>query len=130
MNSIEKGKRAERRLARELRKWVDQDGKPIQARRGQQHKGGEDSPDVVTSIPGYHIEVKDDKQCRIGTKFLVEALEQSCDDANGQFPVVVWNEYHRGWRVTWQDRDGPMNPGCPVTTTLEDWLCDLGYTKS
>ena len=52
MNSRDKGKRGEREAA----KWWREHGFQ-NAARGQQHKGGPDSPDVV-NVPGIHLEVK------------------------------------------------------------------------
>lgn len=51
VNSREKGKRGEREVADLIRRF----GLP--ARRGQQYRGGSDSPDVV-GLPGVHVEVK------------------------------------------------------------------------
>ena len=52
MNSRDKGKRGE--LA-----WRDKlIEQGYEARRGQQHAGGGDSPDVVHNVPGVHYEVK------------------------------------------------------------------------
>lgn len=78
MNSNRKGKVYEREIARFLR------GLGYDARRGQQHKGGADSPDVV-GIKGYHIEAK-----RTERFDLYGALEQSTRDAaDGEIPIVV-----------------------------------------
>ena len=54
VNSRNKGKSGELELAHELeRLWG------VSARRGQQFSGSPDSPDVVTGIPGLHIECSD-----------------------------------------------------------------------
>ena len=51
VNSRAKGARGERELAEILRCYG------FSARRGQQYRGGADSPDVM-GLPGIHIEVK------------------------------------------------------------------------
>lgn len=79
MNSNLKGKTFEREIARYLREHGFTD-----ARRGQQYKGGADSPDVV-GIKGYHIEAK-----RTERFDLYGALEQSKRDADdGEIPIVI-----------------------------------------
>ena len=52
INSRAKGKDGELEFAEYLRLAG------FEARRGQQFHGGGDSPDVVTSVPGVHFEVK------------------------------------------------------------------------
>lgn len=79
MNSNLKGKTFEREIARYLREHGYTD-----ARRGQQYKGGADSPDVV-GIKGYHIEAK-----RTERFDLYGALEQSTRDAaDREIPIVI-----------------------------------------
>ena len=79
MNSNLKGKTFEREIARYLREHGYTD-----ARRGQQYKGGADSPDVI-GIKGYHIEAK-----RTERFDLYGALEQSTRDAaDGEIPIVI-----------------------------------------
>lgn len=77
--SRDKGKRGEREVAAILRAY-GYDGK-----RGQQHKGGADSPDVV-GLSGVHIEVKFTQSFR-----LWDALEQAVNDSagSGDIPLVV-----------------------------------------
>ena len=87
VNAIEKGKRGEREFAKYLR----DNGVP--ARRGQQHAGGEDSPDVVHLIDGVHFEVKRTEKLRLD-----EALRQACQDASVlDVPVVAWKKNRQGW---------------------------------
>jgi Holliday junction resolvase len=91
INSRSKGKRGELELAKYLR-----DAGYPNARRGQQFKGGTDSPDVV--CPGlseeFHIECK-----------CVEAgnpynwLAQAQRDANGKVPVVAHKKSRKEWVV-------------------------------
>ena len=79
MNSNLKGKTFEREIARYLREHGY-----TEARRGQQYKGGGDSPDVV-GLHGFHIEAKRTEHLR-----LYEALKQSIRDcAEGEKPIVI-----------------------------------------
>ena len=75
----EKGKRGEREVAAIARNHGF-DG----THRGQQYRGGGDSPDVI-GIPGIHPEVK-----RVERLDLHAALAQSAGDAaEGEIPVVI-----------------------------------------
>lgn len=79
MNSREKGKRGELELAKYLREHGFTD-----ARRGQQFRGGADSPDCV-GVPGTHLECK-----RVEALSIYAAYEQACRDAAvGTIPVVA-----------------------------------------
>lgn len=94
--SRDKGARGERELASKLREYG------YDAKRGQQHKGGPDSPDV-SGLPGVHIEVK-----RVERLSLYDALAQSKGDAGaGEMPVVM----HRRNNCEWV-----------VIQPLEDWI--------
>lgn len=85
--SRDKGKRGEREAAHELEKVLG-----VVARRGQQFAGGVDSPDVVHSIPGVHIEVKrTEKLC------LTAALEQAVADAGDQVPTILHRKNKQPW---------------------------------
>ena len=87
--SKEKGKRGEREVAELLREhgW--------NARRGQQFTGGGDSPDVVSTLPGVHIEVK-----RTETLQLYPAMQQAADDAaSGCMPTVWHRRSGKEWIV-------------------------------
>lgn len=109
-NSINKGKSAERRAARFLRSLGF-----AAAARGQQHKGGPESPDVV-GIPGIHFEVKDSMEVRLGTKALDQAVRQSQSEAaNTEWPVVLWWEARKGWRLSWAH-----NGGLTIVTVATD----------
>lgn len=88
MNSRAKGKRGELELAKVLREYG------YDAHRGQQYKGGADSPDV-TGIPGYHIEVK-----RVERLDLDAAMEQSIRDAGEDVPLVIHRKNDKPWKVT------------------------------
>lgn len=90
MNSNRKGKIGEREIARYLR-----DHGYHEARRGQQFKGGEDSPDVV-GLQGFHIEVK-----RVQRLDINAAMEQSIKDAGAdEIPVVFHRRNNDYWKAT------------------------------
>lgn len=95
MNSREKGARGERELAEKLRSYG------YEARRGQQFKGGEDSPDVVC-FDDVHIECK-----RVENLNLDKAMKQAQRDCGRKMPAV----FHRKNRTEWK-----------VTMLLDDWI--------
>lgn len=97
MNSRQKGKRGELELAKVLRDYG------FDARRGQQFKGGADSPDV-TGLPGLHIECK-----RVERLNIYEAMEQSTRDAGDQIPVVISRKNGKQWLITFRLSDFLMN---------------------
>ena len=89
-NSRRKGAVGEREIAKYLREHGFTD-----ARRGQQFKGGADSPDVV-GLTGFHIEVK-----RVERLDLNAAMEQSVrDSAPDEKPIVVHRRNNDYWKVT------------------------------
>ncbi len=117
VNSRAKGKRGELELAKTLTAL----GYP--AERGQQRRGGEDSPDVICPpLAGFHIECKVTATCQMHSPAqLAEWDAQARRDA-GQFrtPLVVhrWNGCRTWWvRVLTQERR-------PLWQTLEDFLSD------
>lgn len=84
--SRDKGKRGEREVAAILRDHG------FDARRGQQYKGGTDSPDVV-GLTGFHIEVKRTEQCRI-----YEYMEQAkAESRPSEIPLVVHRQNGKEW---------------------------------
>ena len=88
MNSKQKGKRGELEAAKVLREYG------FEARRGQQYKGGADSPDVV-GMDGIHIEVKRTEALR-----LYDALAQSKrDSAENETPIVLHRKNGERWVV-------------------------------
>jgi len=98
INSCQKGKAGERELAHALRAYG------FDARRGQQHAGGGDSPDVVADVPMVHIECKRTRGLKI-----YDALAQAKKDAaEGKTPAVFWRGNH--------------GPTWTVTLTLDDFL--------
>lgn len=92
INVIEKGKKGERALAAVLREHGYED-----ARRGQQHQGGGDSPDVI-GLPGFHLEVKRVETRSNGT--IYDWLAQAKRDAKpGHRPIVVHKRNRKRWVV-------------------------------
>tara|TARA_R100001163_G_scaffold62911_1_gene54178 strand:- start:5570 stop:5899 length:330 start_codon:yes stop_codon:yes gene_type:complete len=93
--SRDKGKRGEREAAEALRQlgW--------QARRGVQHAGGPDSPDVVSDFP-MHIEVK-----RVERLQLWQAYMQATEDAAaaGRPPCVLHRASRQPWLITMSLQD-------------------------
>ena len=87
--SKNKGKVGEREVA----KLIQSHG--FSAKRGVQFQGGEDSPDVVSSLP-CHIEVK-----RTETLSLYKAMEQAIEDSKGseEFPTVWHRRNGQEWLV-------------------------------
>ena len=93
-NSRRKGKDGELEWANVLK------GHGYDAHRGQQYKGGGDSPDV-TGLPGIHQEVKRTNHFR-----LYDALEQSRNDAHDtEIPIVVHRPDRRPWVVVMDAED-------------------------
>jgi Holliday junction resolvase len=95
VNSRAKGARGERELAHFLR------SRGFEARRGQQNKGGSDSPDVCHDIPGVHIECK-----RTETLNLYEAMAQAIRDAGPSLAPTVWHKRNnKEWLVILRAED-------------------------
>lgn len=89
MNSREKGKRAERQLAANLREYG------YDTRRGQQYNGADGSADVV-GLPGVHIECKHVEHLNID-----DAMDQARRDAlPGEIPAVFHRKNRTQWKVT------------------------------
>lgn len=85
--SKEKGKRGERELSHHLSGVFG-----IEARRGVQYQGGDDSPDVV-GLPGVHVEAK-----RVESLRLWPSIDQAVGDAApGRVPVVFHRPNGRDW---------------------------------
>lgn len=88
-NSRQKGARAERQLAKELRKFG------YEARRGVQYCGANGDADV-TGLERIHIECKHVERLNIH-----EAMEQAKRDAReGEKPVVMHKKNRTEWLVT------------------------------
>ena len=90
VNSRRKGAVGEREIAKYLREHGF-----AEARRGQQFKGGADSPDVV-GLTGFHVEVK-----RVERLDLNTAMDQSIrDSAPNEKPIVIHRRNNDYWKVT------------------------------
>lgn len=94
INSRTKGKVGELEFAHFLQR------RGIVARRGQQFKGGTDSPDVV-GLAGFHIEVK-----RTEAGNLYNWMHQACTDANPcHVPIVAHRKNNKNWVIILDARD-------------------------
>lgn len=87
INSRQKGARAEREAAKELARLFG-----CAARRGCQFQGGTDSPDVVTDLPGVHLEVK-----RVEKLAIYKAIEQAVADGGENIPLVLHRQNGKPW---------------------------------
>ena len=87
--SKDKGKRGELEVAAIIRSHG------FEARRGQQRRGGPDSPDVIHSIPNVHVEVKFRQRVS-----LYEALDKAAEEALGEVPVIFHRPVRKGWLIT------------------------------
>lgn len=103
INSCRKGKVAERKCA----KFLNSLGF-TGTHRGEQHKGGCESPDIVCPcLPKIHFEVKMSQRIDLGLDALGKAMEQSGrESAPGVVPVVIWKRNFTGWRLTYYDAHG------------------------
>lgn len=91
INSRAKGKTGELEIAKLLREKFGYED----ARRGQQHAGGPDSPDVM-GVDGLHIEVK-----RVEKLNVEEAMQQSERDCGeNEVPVVFHRKNKERWKAT------------------------------
>ena len=88
VNSREKGKRGEREASQELKRIFP----GVQFRRGQQYRGGDDSPDIV-GMDGVHLEVKRTEKFQ-----LWKALDQAERDRGADDIAVV---LHRRNKSPW-----------------------------
>lgn len=87
--SRDKGKRGEREVAALFR------AHGFGAYRGQQYRGGGDSPDVIHSIPNVHVEVK-----FVEALSLYKALEKERAEADKhKVPVVFHRRKSKPWVV-------------------------------
>ena len=85
--SRRKGKRGELEAAAEIRRLFR-----VEARRGRQYQGTDESPDVLAAIPEVHFEVK-----RVEALRLYESLAQATEDAGDSVPVVLHRANRRPW---------------------------------
>jgi Holliday junction resolvase len=94
----DKGKRGEREWAGVLRDVGGWDS----ARRGVQHSGGPDSPDVVCDdLAAFHCEVK-----RVEKLNIYDAIDQAERDSSaGQIAYVAHRKNDHRWLVTLEGED-------------------------
>jgi len=86
INSRQKGKRGEL----EFKDFLLARG--IEARRGVQHRGGSESPDVISSLTGVHWEVK-----RVERGNPYDWLAQAIGDAGSNLPIVAHRRSNEDW---------------------------------
>ena len=87
VHSLNKGKEGERELAHFL------GGRGFPAHRGQQFRGGTDSPDVVVEgLPDVHFECK---RVEAGNPYVW--LAQAIRDAGAKLPVVAHKRNGKDW---------------------------------
>lgn len=97
MNSRAKGQRGEREWAA----WLRDNLGCTEARRGQQHRGGPDSPDVLGGIAGTHCEVK-----LVEKLSLYAAMDQAVREAGeNAVPYVAHRRNRKPWLVIVQAHD-------------------------
>jgi hypothetical protein len=87
LRSRNKGKVGEREAAAEIQRLFG-----VEARRGCQYSGSDESPDIVTAIPELHFEAKRCEAFR-----LYPAMEQAAADAGDKVPVVLHRANNRPW---------------------------------
>ena len=122
VNSRAKGARGELQLAKAL----TDAGHP--AERGQQRKGGADSPDVICpSLAAFHIECKLTAACKMHSPAQLATWDEQAKRDAGQLriPLVVhrWNGCTTWWvRVLKRGLS-------PYWQTLPDFLADVEYGR-
>lgn len=89
-----KGKVGELQVASLLRSYG------FEARRGQQYKGTEDSPDVI-GLPGHHVEVKRRERWKI-RQWLTKCEEEAPQDT---VPILFVRENRGEWVVVLDAHD-------------------------
>jgi Holliday junction resolvase len=122
INCRSKGARGEREAAKLLR-----DLGFAGARRGQQFRGGYDTPDVICeALPGVLLEVKLEQTVKLGTKRFEDVWSKLCEDAKAQLPALLWRHNRSAWNLTFYSGFPPLR----VTVTgAEDIGHALRYLK-
>ena len=90
-----KGASGERQVRDVLNSYKLPSGEPVVAKRGCQHSGGTDSPDVEHNIPNLHLEVK--RTEKMNPAKARDALNQAKKDSGENLPVVVWRSNRTDW---------------------------------
>lgn len=91
-SSKQKGARGERELAAKFNEVFGD-----QAYRGRQFHGGTDSPDIVTQIPGVHVECKRTEALSIYTAMQQSAEDSKHKDGTSDIPVVCHRRNGKDW---------------------------------
>ncbi len=107
--SKDKGKVGEREVAELIRSYG------FEARRGQQHRGGPGTPDVIHSIPGVHVEVKRKERFN-----LYDALDQAHDDSSTAETAVVFHRRNNKRWVVILDADAFLRMARYIGKNLHD----------
>ncbi len=90
VNSCQKGKRGEREVVDLLRSFG------FEARRGQQFKGTNESPDIIHNIEGIFIEVKLRQHLNLHAAF-----EKACSEKSDFDTAVIFHRKNKErWLVT------------------------------
>ena len=112
ISSRAKGVRGEIQVKNLMNQYTLPSGEPVVAKRGCQHAGGVDTPDVQHNIPGLHLEVKLTNAKSMTPAKAREALMQAKRDAESNLPVVVWRSNRTEWvaMLTFSDLLGLL--GC------------------
>lgn len=106
VNSKRKGARGEREAAEEICRVFG-----VEARRGRQYSGGDESPDIVSGIPHVHFEVKRTERLSV-----YDAMDQAVDDAGPNIPVVLHRRNDRPWLAIVRLDDLPE-----LSRILDEW---------
>jgi len=118
INSRNKGASAERELAKKLTELG------FLAERGQQKRGGADSPDVICpALKGFHIEAKITQACKMHSPAMLAQWDaQARRDSEGKSVPLVIHRWSR--QTTWWVR--VLLPGRrPYWQTLPDFLAEV-----
>jgi Holliday junction resolvase len=109
----DKGKRGELEAAKFIR-----DHWGVEARRGKQFQGGEESPDVKHSIEGVVIEVK-----RRETLSIYPSIEQALEDCDfEEKPAVLHRRNREEWLLVIRAKDFPK--------ICADYIAAVGCTQA
>lgn len=91
-SSKQKGARGERELAAKFNEVFGD-----QAYRGRQFHGGTDSPDIVTKLPGVHVECKRTEALSIYTAMQQSVEDSKHSDGSSDIPVVCHRRNGKDW---------------------------------
>lgn len=123
INSRQKGAAGERELAKLLEDYG------WESKRGQQHAGSPDSPDVISQFP-WHIEGK-----RTEKTAPIKWMEKATEDAGGNKPPMIFWRPNRGqWMVMcWAGDLLPQLKTTDMSDDLKEQLkqaFDAGYRQA